>query len=77
MVYLKLKIARKYTKNITQEKLAKVIMTAPTTYAKKENGHVPFTLEEGFRISACMGIPLEELFAELKESIDKEIKNIA
>ena len=52
-------------KNIKVKEIAeKIGLKTEGAYYKKENGTVPFTLEEGRIISNLLEMPIEEIFFE-------------
>lgn len=51
----------------TLQDLAKLLkLSAPSGYARKEKGKVPFRLQEAFLIADRYGMTVEELFGEAK-----------
>ena len=51
-------------KDLTQGEIAEVIGITQTTYSKKENGKIPFTLAEAKKIADLFGQNIDALFFE-------------
>lgn len=50
-------------KNIKAKEIANVLgLVTEGAYYKKETGNVPFTLEEGRKISVLLEMPIEDIF---------------
>ena len=63
-MFEKLRRLRK-EKNIKARELADALgLVTEAAYYKKETGHVPFSLEEGRKISVLIGLPIEDIFFE-------------
>lgn len=54
---------RSYAK-LTQTQMAKILNISTTSYNKKENGKVPFALEEIKTLSEYFNVPIENFFKE-------------
>ncbi len=51
-------------KKLTQSEMAKILNLSIVSYNKKENGKVPFTLEEVKKMSEYFNVPIENFFKE-------------
>lgn len=51
-------------KRLTQSEMAKILNLSIVSYNKKENGKVPFTLEEIKILSEYFKVPIESFFKD-------------
>lgn len=66
-MYIKLREFR-LKNNVSWSKLAELLGVNKSTYYKKENGVVKFTVEEAYKIASYLNISIEELFFDSKVS---------
>jgi len=63
-MFEKLREIRK-KKNIKVKEISDTLgLKTEAAYYKKETGNVPFTLEEGRKVSILLGMPIEDIFFE-------------
>lgn len=51
-------------KKLTQSEMAKILNISIVSYNKKENGRVPFTLDEIKILSEFFNVPIENFFKD-------------
>lgn len=63
-MFERLRKLRREKKIKANEFAKKMGLKTEGAYYKKENGKVPFTLQEGKIVSDILGLPIEEIFFE-------------
>lgn len=67
-MYEKLRTSR-IEKNLKGEEIAKMLGLTKSTYSKKENGLIKFSLDEGKKIADYLNMSIEEIFFDMGVSV--------
>lgn len=62
-------------KGYTQDFIASKLNMTQSAYSQKECGKRRFKMEELFALEILLGVSVSEMFAEIKNKVENELKN--